>query len=103
LVNPRGLEAWRLRVDAGEPAAESREVLSEAEARAETVFLSLRRAEGVSAAAFEAEFGAPPRALYRASIETLTRQGLLAESEEGDLVLTARGRLLADSVAEHFV
>jgi oxygen-independent coproporphyrinogen-3 oxidase len=103
LANPRGLEAWRVRVDAGEPVAESREVLSEAEARAETVFLSLRRPEGVSAAAFEAEFGAPPRAFYRSSIEALTTQGLLAEGEEGDLALTARGRLLADSVAEHFV
>jgi len=103
LANPRALDVWRAHIEAGEPVAESREALSHSAARAETIFLALRRPEGVSAAAFEAEFGAAPRAFYRTSIETLTTQGLLAENEEGDLALTPRGRLLADSVAEHFV
>jgi coproporphyrinogen III oxidase-like Fe-S oxidoreductase len=67
------------------------------------VFLALRGSSGLEAAAFTAEFGRSPRDFYQAEIETLLEWGLLAEDELGDLRLTTRGRLLADTVSERFV
>jgi oxygen-independent coproporphyrinogen-3 oxidase len=78
-------------------------VFSAAVARAEAVFLALRTARGLDAARFAAEFGAPPRDFFARSIDELVAAGLLVERRGGDLSLTPRGRLLADSVAEHFV
>jgi oxygen-independent coproporphyrinogen-3 oxidase len=102
-ANERTLEAWLARVEAGGPPPEPREVLGAATARAEAAFLGLRTAEGLRAAVFEAEFGAPPRAFFAPAIERVTGAGLAHESPEGDLRLTARGWLLADAVAAHFV
>jgi oxygen-independent coproporphyrinogen-3 oxidase len=100
-TNPRRLEDWFEVVCSGVPAA--CEVLSAPVARAEAMFLALRTARGVDAADFAAEFGAPPRGFFARSIDELIGAGLLAERQGGDLHLTPRGRLLADSVAEHFV
>lgn len=67
------------------------------------MFLGLRTARGVDAARFAAEFGGPPRGFFASAIEALGSAGMLAEEESGDLRLTPRGRLLADSVFEAFV
>jgi coproporphyrinogen III oxidase-like Fe-S oxidoreductase len=79
--------------------------LSEAGSRGEAVFLALRRREGLSAAAFEAEFGGVPRDFFASEIDSMTRCGWLVEGKEapGDLRLTDAGRLLADRVAVEFV
>jgi len=103
LANPRSLDAWLARVEAGESAGEILEVPDAAAARAEACFLGLRLREGVSAARFAAEFGAPPRAFYAGEIDRLRARGLLVETAEGDIVLTARGRLLADEATAAFV
>lgn len=79
------------------------EVLDAPIARGEAMFLGLRTARGVDAARFAAEFGAPPRGFFAPAIERLRHGDLLAEEENGDLRLTPRGRLLADSVFESFV
>ena len=80
------------------------EVLSPETARGEAIFLALRTARGVDAARFAAEFGAPPRRFFDREIERLRRDELLCEEEEsGDLRLTPRGRMIADSVFEAFV
>ncbi|HEY5658998.1 MAG TPA: radical SAM family heme chaperone HemW [Myxococcota bacterium] len=100
-ANPRRLEDWLAAVEGGIPVP--CEVLSAPVARAEAVFLALRTARGLDAARFTAEFGAPPRGFFAGAIEELVGAGLLAEGPGGDLELTPRGRLLADSVAEHFV
>jgi hypothetical protein len=50
-----------------------------------------------------ASSGSPPGGFFGAAIEGLLAQGLLAEGAAGDLALTPRGRLLADSVFQHFV
>lgn len=102
-ANPRALPEYLSRVEAGRGAHEEREILAPPTARGEAVFLGLRRLSGLRAGAFEAEFGAPPRAFFADAISALVSRGLLAESETGDLELTPRGRLLADSVAERFV
>jgi len=72
-------------------------------ARGEAVFLALRTSTGLDAERFAAEFGAPPRAFFADAIGALRAQGLLEEADTGRLRLTPRGRMLSDSVFEHFV
>jgi len=85
------------------PAAGPTEVFDAATARGEAAFLALRGSRGLLAAEFEAEFGQPPRAFFAAAIDRLVAAGLLDEPETGDLRLSARGRLLADTVFAEFV
>ena len=107
-ANERGLSAWLARIESA-PAAGGglcppvREVLDGPTARGEAAFLALRQREGLAAAAFAAEFGAPPRRWFAAAIDELLSAGLLAESPGGDLRLTPRAWPLADSVFAHFV
>ena len=101
--NLRELPAYLERVRAGRAAeAAPPEALAPAAQRGEVVFLALRTMRGLEAAAFAAEFGAPPRAFYAAPIERLRAAGLLEEAAGGDLRLTARGVLLSDSVFAEF-
>ncbi|MCZ6784684.1 MAG: radical SAM family heme chaperone HemW [Proteobacteria bacterium] len=102
-ANSRQLETYLERVESGRSPAGEPEPLTPAIARGEAVFLSLRRREGLAAAGFAAEFGAPPRHFFAPAIEALTEAHLLTESTDGDLTLTARGRMLSDSVFAHFV
>jgi oxygen-independent coproporphyrinogen-3 oxidase len=97
-ANPRQLERYL-----ADPCAGEVEVLGAPIARGEAMFLALRMARGVDAARFAEEFGAPPRRYFGAAIERLCEEGLLREEPSGDLRLTPRGRLLADSVFESFV
>ena len=105
-ANARSLEVWQARIEAGEPGAiDPPERLDAPTARGEAVFLALRTAAGIDAAAFAAEFGASPRAYYAGAIDELVAAGLLSEDAEGggDLRLTPRGFLLSDSVFLRFV
>ena len=101
---PRHIErrAWRTRIARGGPPPVPG-LLTREEARAESVFLALRRRTGLSAEAFAAEHGEPPRAEFGPAIDALVDAGLLDESPGGDLALTHRGWLLSDSVFEAFV
>ncbi|MGH0037109.1 MAG: radical SAM family heme chaperone HemW [Myxococcota bacterium] len=101
--NTRGLADYLGRIEAGEPAAAQHERLDARTARGEAMFLGLRQAAGVDAAAFAAEFGAPPRRFFAAEIDSLVELGLLVEDPRGHLRLSARGRPLSDGVFEHFV
>lgn len=101
--NLRSLAAYLERLEAGGLPDDSHEVLSARTARGEAMFLGLRRTRGVDVARFEREFGRPPSHFYAAAIGDLERQGLVVETTFGDLVLTGRGRLLADTVGERFV
>lgn len=76
--------------------------LSAQAARGEAMFLALRTRAGLSASAFAAEFGAPPRAFFFEAIERGAASGTLLEDENGDLRLSARGRLLADDLFAEF-
>jgi coproporphyrinogen III oxidase-like Fe-S oxidoreductase len=102
-ANERSLAAWQARVEAGDCEPPEHERLGAATARGEAAFLALRTREGLRAAAFAAEFGAPPRACFGAAIERLVRDELLRESPSGDLALAPRAWLFADTVAVHFV
>ena len=101
--NLRSLAGYFQRIEADEPATEQVEIHPAATARGEAVFLALRCREGLLAARFVAWFGEPPRAFFAEAIESLARDGLVVESEAGDLRLTERGRMLADLVGESFV
>ena len=103
-VNARQLEAYLVEIEAGRSPTAEAELLDASTARGETVFLALRRTIGLRALDFVAEFGATPRAFFAAEIERLVAADLLDEDRtSGDLALTARGRMLADSVFEAFV
>ena len=103
-ANPRALEEWYAAIERGERPGEG-ETLPDRTAREEAVFLALRQREGLSAAAFAAEFGDPPRVFFSDAIDRAAARGWLEEGgrDEGDLRLTREGRLWADSVALEFV
>ncbi len=86
----------------GKGTAESwNEDLDEKNAIFEHLFLGLRKCEGVSLARFESLFNRTILDTYPAIIEALTTEGLMTQS--GDrLALSAKGRMLADSVIENF-
>ena len=102
-ANVRGYEEYLERVEGGELPRAQEEALDPRSARAEAVFLGLRRKVGVDASSFEEEFGAPLRDFFDAQIDSLVADGLLEEAPSGDLRLTSRGRLFADGVGAHFV
>lgn len=102
-ANVRSEGCYLERVEAGLPAeAGPPEVLEAGTARGEAAFLALRTRRGLDAHAFAGEFGGPPRRFFAEAIERLVAGGLLVEGECGDLCLTARGRLLCDSVSAEF-
>ncbi len=104
-ANVRTLGSWLTRVESHPGQVGEQEALSPATARGEAVFLALRQREGLSALAFEAEFGAPPRSFFGTEIDAVIARGWLVEGEPAalDLRLTNAGRLMADSVAAEFV
>lgn len=104
-ANPRTLEDWQGQVAADAAGVGEIEPLPAATARGEAVFLGLRQREGFSAGSFAAEFGGGPRAFFSTEIDRALAAGWLVEGDpsEGDLRLTAEGRLVADSVAALFV
>ena len=102
-ANPRGLAEWHSRLRADAARVGELESLSAETARGEAVFLALRRREGLDVRRFSAEFGGPPSAFFGPEIKRVVDHGWLIEAPGGDLTLSARGRLLADSVAAEFV
>ena len=102
-ANERALPAYLARIEARSCEPPEREVLSEATARSEAVFLALRTREGLDASAFAAEFGAPPRRLFAGAIDDGIAAGQLSEDARGNLALTQAGWLFADAVAARFM
>jgi oxygen-independent coproporphyrinogen-3 oxidase len=81
--------AWTGRIVAGESPAYAREVLDAETRRVERVLLEVRLASGLPVDVLD-DAG-------RAAVDDLVRDGLVVPAEER-LVLTTRGRLLADAV-----
>jgi oxygen-independent coproporphyrinogen-3 oxidase len=102
--NVRDLRTYLDRIAQRRPtAAGPTEVFDADTARGEAAFLGLRGSRGLLAVEFESEFGQPPRVFFGPVIDRLIESGLLDEAASGDLRLSARGRLLADSVFAEFV
>jgi coproporphyrinogen III oxidase-like Fe-S oxidoreductase len=70
---------------------------------AETVFLALRRAEGLDPAEFERAFGRAPESVFETQIADCVHRGWLERRRDGRLALTADGRMWADEVGAAFV
>ena len=94
--NVRHPAAYAARLASGESPAQAREVLDEEQRYAEDVMLRIRLAEGLPLSRVQAE--------GRSAVPALVQEGLVvvrAGTSAGDgdrLVLTTRGRLLADTV-----
>jgi coproporphyrinogen III oxidase-like Fe-S oxidoreductase len=89
LVHPGRVEhpsAYADRLGAGDSPAYAREILDEETRRVERVLLEIRLRDGL-----------PPEALDDAG-RAAVRDGLLTHQADDRLVLTRRGRLLADAV-----
>jgi oxygen-independent coproporphyrinogen-3 oxidase len=76
--------------------------LSQQDEMEETMFLGLRMAEGVDAAAFAAQFGRTPQEVYGEQIAKSVREGLL-ECGQGRIRLTGRGVDLSNYVMARFL
>jgi oxygen-independent coproporphyrinogen-3 oxidase len=95
--NERDLDRYLARAEAGERPIAGAEELDEATRAFEAIALGLRRVDGLSRAAFAAEFGVDPVQRFGTAVAQATGDGLL-EAADDALRLTARGRLLANEV-----
>ena len=100
--NERNLDAYLMRVDAGERPLAGREQLEPAARAFEAVALGLRCVDGFSRSAFAAEFGADADARLADGIADAAGRGLI--EVDGDPVrLTPAGRLLASEALLAFL
>jgi oxygen-independent coproporphyrinogen-3 oxidase len=99
--NGRDLDAYLATVEAGERPLADRETLDEETRSFEAIALGLRRVDGISRRAFEAEFGDDPLDRYTEAVAESTRAGLL-EVDGDALRLSPDGRLLASEVLVAF-
>ncbi len=83
------------------PVVYETEEIDDALEMAETMILGLRLDEGISSSAFKERFGAPPSHFYAETIDELEQLGLLC-TEEGEIRLTHRGRMLGNEVFSRF-
>jgi oxygen-independent coproporphyrinogen-3 oxidase len=100
--NPRDLDRYLRAVEAGERPTDGTERLDEATRAFEAIALGLRRIDGVSRAAFAAEFGDDPALRFADACADAASSGLLAVSDE-TLRLTPRGRMLASEALIGFL
>jgi len=97
-----GVDDYIRAVRAGRRPVAETIALSEADLRAETMFMGLRLNAGVGEAHFAARCGLPLDAAYGEPLAELVDQGLV-ERSAGRVRLTGRGRMLGNRVFERFV
>lgn len=100
--NLRDPRAWEAAVRQGRSALVECQPISESEARQETLYLGLRRIEGVKRSDYLRRFGAPPEAHFAAELRELRALGLVVD-ERDHLRLSERGLLFSNEVALRFV
>lgn len=86
----------------GDFAEEEKILLSRQEQMEETMFLGLRRMEGVSEAAFEETFQVPAERVYGPELRRFVQEGLLSV-RDGRIFLTDRGLDVASYVMAGFL
>ena len=99
--NTRDIDAYLAGIESGERPLAGHETLDEDTRAFEAVALGLRRVDGISRRAFEAEFGTDPMERYADAVADGRRTELL-EADGDVLRLSARGRLLASEVLVAF-
>jgi oxygen-independent coproporphyrinogen-3 oxidase len=93
--NLRDLDRYLAEAVSGRRPLEGQEELSDRTSEFEALALGLRLVDGISRAAFAAEFGSDPVDRYPGAVATTTSAGLV-EVEGDALRLTAAGRLFAN-------
>jgi oxygen-independent coproporphyrinogen III oxidase len=99
--NVRDLDAYLAAAESGARALADEEDLDEPTRAFEAVALGLRRVDGLSRAAFAAEFGQDPAVRFEDAVAETARDGLL-EVDGQSLRLTREGRLLASEALVSF-
>lgn len=97
-ANPAGLEEWLEDLGRGCRGTRDRVEVSDALLAADTLVFGLRLRDGVDLPALEERFPGTLPASLRTFFERLRGDGLAEMTAEGCLVLTPRGRLLADRI-----
>ena len=95
--NARELGDWRTALAEGRSPVVEDEMLSEEAERRETLFLGLRRLDGVRRADFLRRFGKAPEGFFGGELAELRRRGLI-QDEAGAIRLSEAGILFADEV-----
>ncbi|MBI2510688.1 MAG: radical SAM family heme chaperone HemW [Opitutae bacterium] len=96
--NPPDLTQWHADVAAGRRATADRTALAPELLAADSVIFGLRMNEGVSLPELRKKFPSAPWENLHDFLPKLIAEGMLADSPEGRIRLTSRGRLLADAV-----
>ncbi|RYZ94012.1 MAG: coproporphyrinogen III oxidase family protein, partial [Proteobacteria bacterium] len=91
-------EAYVSRLKSGESPIEETEELTDEQRKIEVVFTSLRTLEGLDLTAFQTRFQTDQMSRHAAFLAKLQEEKL-ATLSNGKLVLTFRGRMLADEIA----
>jgi oxygen-independent coproporphyrinogen-3 oxidase len=100
--NERDVARYAESLESNRSAIVERTVLSDADARAESMFLGLRMMRGLDARSFAARFGADPREEYKADLARFCEAGLI--EVDGELIrLTPNGALFSNEVFAAFV
>jgi oxygen-independent coproporphyrinogen III oxidase len=99
--NTRDLDRYLAAAEGGERALDGSEDLDEPTRAFEAIALGLRRVDGLSRSAFEAEFGTDPVERYATAVVEATDNGLL-ELDADAMRLSPAGRLLASEVLVAF-
>lgn len=100
--NTRLHEAYRAEVQVKRKPVAETEILSDAEAMAEFMYLGLRCMEGISASRFEQCFQVKLKDVYGEVIDKFVQQGLLREEDE-KISLTKRGINVSNRVFAEFI
>jgi oxygen-independent coproporphyrinogen-3 oxidase len=99
--NTRDLDRYLDMAEAGERPLADRETLDAATRAFEAIALGLRRVDGISRAAYRAEFGVDPVEAHAEAVDETTRAGLV--EVDGDAIrLSPDGRLLASEALVAF-
>lgn len=100
--NVRSPRAYLEKLETRDSAVASREKISRAMQMAETMFLGLRLAEGVTWARFRERFDADAREVYRETIEFFA-QSEFARVDGERICLTEKGMLLSNQLLWRFL
>jgi len=101
--NPSDLGQWHADVGSGRRAQADRTELTPALLAADSVTFGLRMNEGVSLPRLRRRFPTPLWDRLLDLLPKLLFDGLIADTPEGRIMLTARGRLLADAIGSEVI
>jgi oxygen-independent coproporphyrinogen III oxidase len=100
--NTRNIHEYLAQVEGGHSPVASREELDDEDRQSEALFLGLRLRDGIDLQAHQRRFGVSVVDRYRDELERLREAGLIELSEE-NIVISRKGKVLANEVFAAFV